>query len=393
MVYRLENKIQHYAWGGQVFIPDLLGLKNEAKLPYAEIWMGTHHRGESELLFEGEMITLSEYIAHAPNEILGAETARQFQGKLPYLFKVLAVRKMLSIQVHPTKSVAEKGFEDENKRGIPISAKNRNFRDNNHKPEVMIALTEFWLLHGFKSIEAIEAVLEEVPEFHFLKKSFEEKNVFQLYKTIMELPAMRVNEYLMPLKTRLEEQDWDKSDPNYWAKLGFEQHTFNGNLDKGIFSVYLYNLVHLQKGQGIYQAANIPHAYLEGVNIELMASSDNVLRGGLTYKHVDVPELLKNLSFESVTPAILKGKVVGDYELIFPTEAPDFEASMICLPQGHFYKKQNDQSPETIIVLAGKVKINHETYTRGESCFVSAGTAYEIESMESAELYKAYVPK
>ncbi len=392
MVYRLSNKVQNYAWGGQTFIPELLGLDNEAKQPFAEIWMGTHHRGESEILFDGEMTTLSEYIASAPDQILGAVTAQKFRQELPYLFKVLDVQKMLSIQVHPTKLVAERGFADENKRGVPISAKRRNFRDDNHKPEVMIALTEFWLLHGFKSAEAIDAILEEVPEFHFLKKSFEEKSIFKLYKTIMELPSMRVNEYLMPLKIRLEKGNWDKSHPNYWAKLGFEQHTFNGNLDKGIFSIYLYNLVHLQKGEGIYQAANIPHAYLEGVNIELMASSDNVLRGGLTYKHVDVPELLRNLFFESVTPAILKGKVVGNYELVFPTEAPDFEVSMICLPKEKIYKKQNNQSPETIILLQGKVKINHETYIKGESCFIPVGTDYQIEAIETAELYKAYVP-
>jgi mannose-6-phosphate isomerase len=366
---------------------------NPDNKPFAELWMGTHHNAESEVILNNETIPLSQFIAANPIEKIGKATAEKFNNKLPYLFKVLDVNEMLSIQSHPTKEAAEIGFAKENEMGIPLTAKHRNYKDDNHKPEVMVALTEFWLLHGFKSIEGIDEVLNSVPEFSFLKPSFAEKNTFDLYKTIMELPQERVNEILEPLRNRLDAQDnIPKSSADYWAKLGFEQHTHNGNLDKGIFSVYLYNLLKLEKGQGIYQAANVPHAYLEGVNIELMSNSDNVFRGGLTVKHVDVPELLKHLSFESVNPQILEGSQRSKMERVYPTIAPDFEVSCVEIQKGEIYHHQNDHAPEIYIVTEGALEVNGEAYKKGESCFVCAGEAYQFTTDSVARLYKATVP-
>jgi mannose-6-phosphate isomerase len=393
MPFRLYNKIQNYAWGGVVFIPNLLGIENKANEPFAELWMGTHHRGESEVQVGEQRLLLSEFIAKNPIETIGKATADKFENKLPYLFKVLAVKKMLSIQSHPAKKAAEIGFAYENEIGIPLTAKNRNYKDDNHKPEVMVALTEFWLLHGFKSIEGIEEVLNTVPEFEFLKASFKEKDIFHLYKTVMEIPQEQVNEILKPLQVRLSaKENISKSSADYWAKLGFEQHTHNGNLDKGIFSVYLYNLLKLEEGQGIYQAVNVPHVYLEGVNIELMANSDNVLRGGLTFKHVDLPELLKHLSFESVTPVILEGIQVSNNERVYKTIAPDFEVSCISIKEGEIYKNQNNDAPEIYIVTDGELTVNKEIYQKGESFFVSAGEIYDFNTKKRATLYKATVP-
>ncbi len=393
MPFRLYNKVQNYAWGGIVFIPNLIGVENTENKPFAELWMGTHHRGESEIQVGKQRLPLSQFIAENPIDRIGQATADKFDNKLPYLFKVLAVKKMLSIQCHPTKKAAEIGFAYENKIGIPLTAKNRNYKDDNHKPEVMVALTEFWLLHGFKSIQGIEEVLNTVPEFEFLKASFEEKDIFHLYKTIMELPQAQVNEILEPLKVRLNAQkNIPKLSADYWAKLGFEQHTHNGNLDKGIFSVYLYNLLKLEKGQGLYQAANLPHAYLEGVNIELMANSDNVLRGGLTFKHVDVPELLKNLNFEGITPAILEGTQISKNERVYKTIAPDFEVSCVSIKAGENYQNRNDNAPEIFIVTDGELTVNEESYKKGESFFINAGKTYDFNTKNIATLYKATVP-
>lgn len=392
MVYRLHNKVQNYAWGGFDYIPSLLKIDNTAQEPFAEIWMGTHHRGESEIEVAGNKQPLGNFIADAPTQKLGEATASKFDNKLPYLFKVLDVNKMLSIQAHPTKAIAEAGFADENERGIPVTAKHRNYKDDNHKPEVMIALTDFWLLHGFKSIEGIEEVLATVPEFAFLQESFQDKDIKTLYQTIMELPAEQVNEHLAGLYERLKDSNLEKNTADYWARLGFEQHTNNGNFDKGIFSVYLYNLVNLKKGQGIYQAAGIPHAYLEGANIELMANSDNVLRGGLTVKHIDVPELLKHLRFEGITPAVMDGERVSDFEVAYPTVAPDFEVSKVHIPEGQVYQHQNNNSPETVIVIEGQVTVDEEVFGQGDSFFVPAGNAYSVTANADAELYKAYVP-
>lgn len=392
-VLKLKNKVQHYAWGGFSYIPNLIGADNQNQEPFAELWMGTHNRGESVILHNEHEIPLSEFIAQSPSEILGKPTAEKFNNQLPYLFKILDVNKMLSIQAHPTKKAAEAGFERENKIGIPLTAKHRNYRDDNHKPEIMVAMTDFWLLHGFKSIDGIQQVLNEVPEFAFLKPHFEEKNIKQLYKSIMDLTQEEVNAALEPLRQRLNAtENIPKSSADYWAKLGFEQHTNAGNLDKGIFSVYLYNLVNLKKGEAIYQAANVPHAYLEGVNVELMANSDNVFRGGLTVKHVDTNELMQHLIFESVTPEILTGEAITNTETIYPTIAPDFEVAVVRLQPNLTFVSLNPNSCEIAIVLEGTVHVNDMNFKKGESFFIPADVHVNMSSDTNAEIYRAYVP-
>jgi len=392
-VLRLRNKVQHYDWGGRVYIQNLIGDKNPLQKPYAELWMGTHNRGESDIIINGKELPLSQFIAQAPQSILGKATAEKFKNQLPFLFKILAVKQMLSIQAHPTKAAALAGFARENALGIPLKAKHRNYRDDNHKPEIMVAITDFWLLHGFKSIEGINAVLNDIPEFQFLQPSFEKNDIKKLYQTIMELSKSQVNEVLEPLRLRLlEQENIPKSSPDYWAKLGFEQHTHEGDLDKGIFSVYLFNLLHLNKGEAIYQAANVPHAYLEGINVELMASSDNVFRGGLTVKHVDTKELLQHLIFDSITPKVFTGKAVSDFEVVYPTIAPDFEVSVVELPTNNTFTHHHSDSCCIAILLNGSVEIDNETFKRGDSFFVPADYKVDILATETTEIYKAYVP-
>ncbi|MGB0985251.1 MAG: mannose-6-phosphate isomerase, class I, partial [Saprospiraceae bacterium] len=308
-------------------------------------------------------------------------------------FKILDVKAMLSIQAHPTKKAAEKGFKRENKAGIPLTARHRNYKDDNHKPEIMVALTDFWLLHGFQSIEQIENVLKDIPEFNFLQPHFQEKNIRLLYQFIMELSQEEVNEALKPLFDRLNKvDDIPKSSADYWAKRGFIEHTHNGNYDRGIFSIYLYNLVFLKRGEAIYQAANVPHAYLEGVNVELMANSDNVLRGGLTIKHVDVNELLKHLFFEPVTPNIMKGDIISEFERVYKTVAPDFEVSRVYMEKDKIYQHKNFNSAEIVIFIEGSAMVNDILYKRGDSFFAPANTDYSIKSNETTAMYKAYVP-
>lgn len=400
-IYPFKGFIQHYAWGGKYFLPNLLEIANPEEKPFAELWMGAHHRGEGKIQKTEEEILLGEWILQKPVEILGASTAKQFDNQLPFLFKVLAVRKMLSIQSHPTKAQAIKGYTKENERGIPLTAFNRNFKDNNHKPEVMVALTDFWLLHGFRSVKAIEYILNTEPAFVALQPYFKEHSTFQLYRHIMEIPQAAVNRVLQPLAERLEklsidELDMDKAD--YWAKLAFRDYTKeNGDYDRGIFSIYFFNLVKLKKGEGIYQAAGIPHAYLEGVNVELMANSDNVFRGGLTPKHVDVPELLQHLVFESVVPKVLYGEAISTTEKVYRTPAPDFELREIQLNKNQIHENSAEASAAILIVMEGAVNVKHEnqafTRKRGEIFFVEAGSDYILNTLDTtALLYKAIVP-
>ena len=399
-IHPIKGAVQNYAWGGDSYIPKLLRIENADNQPFAEIWLGAHQRGPATLIDNGESISLNQWIAKN-QDALGEMVVEKFGNRLPYLFKVLDVNKMLSIQSHPTKKAAEIGFERENKAGISLTARDRNYKDDNHKPEVMIAMTDFWLLHGFKSADEIEAVLNEYSEFEPLRKYFVEKDIYHLYKTIMEMSQEEVDEILLPLKENLNRafrrNQLLKSRPSYWAALAFrDMELEGGHCDRGIFSIYLFNLVGLKKGEGIFQDAGIPHAYLEGVNMELMANSDNVFRGGLTVKHIDVKELLEHLVFEPVVPNILKGEEIQKGVKVFKTPAPDFELTQIELKDFQDYEAKEVVTPETLIVMKGEVMVDNgdEEYrmSRGDAFFVPAGASYSMISEGKAEIYKAAVP-
>ena len=151
----LKNQIQEYEWGSKTFIPDLLSSESPAKNPQAELWLGAHPRAPSEVMMSGKWKSLAECIDQEPKEILGQRVARHFDNKLPFLFKVLAAEKPLSIQAHPNKEQAESGYKRENRLKIPLSADIRNYKDNNHKPELICALSSFEGLKGFRKIEEI----------------------------------------------------------------------------------------------------------------------------------------------------------------------------------------------------------------------------------------------
>ncbi len=406
-VFPIRGAVQNYAWGGKEFIPKLMGVQNIDNQPFAEVWLGAHQRGPAMLKMNGKEISLKDFIEKNPN-VLGERVIKQFGKTFPYLFKVLDVNKMLSIQTHPSKEAAVRGYYAEEKAGIPITAFDRNYKDDNHKPEVMVALTEFWLLHGFKSLEAIEEVLKSVPEFkmlleyyqRILKKEVDNK-LYYFYKNLMEMSQKMVDEILQPLAERLS-LDFvagkiAKSSPDYWAALAFRDNMLDGgHFDRGIFSIYIFNLVCLQRGEGIFQDAGIPHAYLEGVNMELMANSDNVFRGGLTVKHVDVKELLEHVVFEPVTPNILTGTEIKQGVKVYETSAPDFELTRILLKDFQTYNCTEANSPEILIVMKGEVIVQSGAeefrLERGGAFFAPNGSEYTLVSDGTSEVFKAAVP-
>lgn len=406
-VFPIKGAIQNYAWGGKEFIPELMSLQNVDNQPFAEIWLGAHQRGPAQLNIDGEEISLKDFLEKNPTA-LGEKVINQFGKRLPYLFKVLDVKKMLSIQTHPTKEAAEIGFAREEKAGVSITAFNRNYKDDNHKPEVMVAMTEFWLLHGFKSLEAIEEVLKSVPEFKMLLEYYQrilqkevDHKLFHFYKNLMQMSQKMVNEILQPLAERLSldfaVKKIPKNSPDYWAALAFRDNMLEGgHFDRGVFSIYIFNLVCLQKGEGIFQDAGIPHAYLEGVNMELMANSDNVFRGGLTVKHVDVNELLEHVIFETVTPKILTGTEIERGVKVYQTPAPDFELTRIFLENEETYFCKKIMTPETLMVMEGEVIVQSENeefrLTRGGVFFATSGAEYKLVSVGASEIFKAAVP-
>lgn len=394
-VFYLKGKVQHYAWGGYSYIPQLLGQPEDGK-PAAEYWMGAHQSAPSELETPEAPVLLNEFIAANPGEILGPDAATRF-GELPYLFKILDVKDMLSIQVHPTKAEAEKGFARENEAGIPLNAPHRNYKDANHKPEIMVALSEFWLLHGFLPEEKLKKVLQEVPELRSLAGVYEKEGYFGLYKNVMEMPQEQVNSLLRPLAERVlpdyRAGKLQKNDPAFWTGRAIDNDPAGlERLDRGIFSIYFFNIVYAAPGEAVFQDAGIPHAYLEGQNAELMANSDNVLRGGLTPKHIDVPELLKHTRFEAVHPNILKGEAIHDgQERIYPTPAPDFVISTILLQPTQVYK-HTTTAPETWIVQSGQGSVNELAIQKGTSIFIPFGQSYTVVAQTELVIFKASIP-
>jgi mannose-6-phosphate isomerase len=321
-IYYLEGVVKHYDWGGYSFIPSLLATDNKSKQPYAEYWLGTHPLGISQ-------VQLNSFTKKRLDELA---------GHLPYLFKAQEVKEMLSIQAHPSREAAEKEFARENALGIPLDVPYRNYKDPNHKPEMLVALGDFWLLHGFKPEQELVYTLLNVVELRELLPVFNATGYAGLYKYVMEMPQPEVNRILQPLVDNLlpvtETTEADKMDEDYWVAKAARTFTRNGNIDRGIFSIYLFNLVHLNRGEAIFQDAGVPHAYLEGYNVELMANSDNVLRGGLTSKHVDVPELLKHVKCMPTRVKIIEAAPARNGGKIYPVCVPDFSIEVFELQAG-----------------------------------------------------------
>jgi mannose-6-phosphate isomerase len=342
---------------------------------------------------------LNEYLRQQPEARLGSAVVSRF-GRLPYLLKILDVKDMLSIQVHPTKKNAELEFAAENTKAIALSAPDRNYKDDNHKPELMLALSEFWLLHGFKPEEDLIGVLASVPELNFLQSVFATGGYKGLYKLVMEMPQEEVNAVLKPLLDRIlplyKTEKLRKNAEDFWAARAALTYNEGEKIDRGIFSIYFFNLLRVLPGEALFQDAGLPHAYLEGQNVEIMANSDNVLRGGLTPKHVDVPELLKHVRFEATNPHIIREDHNPGHIVVYKTPAPDFELSKISLQAGERVTIQS-WSVEIFLLLEGKVQVVDE----GEGFSRSPGEAFiafdhakiNLRADKDTVLYRASVPK
>lgn len=381
-VYAIKGVVQHYDWGGTDFIPALLGQVNAAKKPYAEYWMGSHPKSPSELISETGTWSLADRV------------------QLPYLFKVLDVSDMLSIQVHPSKAAAELEFARENSEKIPLDSPKRNYRDENHKPELAYALSEFWLLHGFKPRQKLIHILRAVPEFAGLHELFLRDGYLGLYKKVMGMPQDEVNAILQPLLDRIvplyEKGVLHREEEDYWAARAAITFNRDDQVDRGIFSVYFFNIVKLEPGEAIFQDAGIPHAYLFGQCMELMANSDNVLRGGLTTKHIDVKELMKHVKCEPLEPQKLAGAWINGVEKLFETPAPDFQLSEIRLLAGAVPVGFTAAGPEIWFNLSGTTQFQCRgrelTLQKGEAAYAESGVYFEILSTNGSRLFKAGAP-
>ena len=394
----MKNTVQEYAWGSFTAIAELLGNDSPSKTPQAELWMGAHPKAPSMVKCDGNWISLFELIEKNPDHILGKKVAGKFNNRLPYLFKVLAAAKPLSIQAHPSRDQAKQGFERENRQGIPIDAYNRNYKDDNHKPECICAQTVFWALNGFRKISSIVGLMEKIcPQG--LKKQLDtlrgQQSPIELknfFRTLMTMNHKQQTQIIAHAVSNAEK--FTDDDPAYKWMIDLHKEYPS---DIGVFSPILLNLICLKPGQAMFLPAGELHAYLDGVGIELMANSDNVLRGGLTPKYIDIPELLNVLNFEEREVNILETKQINECEWVYASYAEEFVLSIMHVKQGMIYNSPAHSSIEILLCTNGSATIsdlgkNDEvTIDKGKSILIPAGiTKYSLKG--NATLYKAAVP-
>ena len=325
----LENPVRPYAWGSRTVIADLLGESVPSPHPQAEMWLGAHPGDPSRIVHpDGGRTSLLDALTGDPEGLLGAERSSRWEGRLPFLLKVLAADEPLSLQAHPSLDQAREGFARENSAGIAIDASDRNYRDANHKPELICALTEFHALVGFRDPVETLGLLRalDVPELsahvELLAAQPGPDGLRALFTTWITLPQSMLDELVPALQKgavalAAAGGDWARE-----ARTALElSERYPG--DAGVLAALLLNRVVLAPGEALFLPAGNLHAYLAGAGIELMANSDNVLRGGLTPKHVDVPELLRVLDFTSGPPPVHAGQPEGKWRR-YDTPAEEF---------------------------------------------------------------------
>lgn len=386
---KLTNTVQHYAWGSKTALTSLYGIPNPANQPMAELWMGAHPNGSSIVEDDrGYTRSLQEVIAEQTTTLLGDAVATRF-GELPFLFKVLCAGQPLSIQVHPNRQAAQAGFAKENAAGIPRNAAARNYKDGNHKPELVYALTPFVALNGFREFAQIVSLLQPLADAHpaivgFLAQP-QADTLRQLFAALLAMAGDEKSYALARLKQQMADgqgEPWDtmRTIATYYPD------------DCGLFSPLLLNLIKLMPGEAMFLFAETPHAYLEGVGLEIMANSDNVLRAGLTEKYIDIPELIANVVFkEKPASQWLTAPISEGAALHFPVPVDDFAfsvypltASDTVLPAG---------SAAILFCIAGDVSLSDgEQFLQlvaGESVFIGASEP-EIVVSGTGQLARAY---
>jgi mannose-6-phosphate isomerase len=392
-IHRLDNQVMAYPWGSADGLSKTLDIGNPGSGPRAELWMGAHPRGASELLLPEGKRRLDQAIASDPEGMLGADCLARFGAQLPFLFKALSAERPLSIQVHPDKGRAERGFARENANGIPVDAPTRNYRDPNHKPEVSVALLPFEALSGFRPIEEIIAFSPLYASGGIVKNlerlgsqpSRVELSLF--FYSLMSVGAEEKTKLLEDLLPKLTEalgsESLSAADRSALAWVSRLAELWPGDI--GALMPLLLNHLVLEPGQGIYIAPGEPHAYLLGTCLELMANSDNVIRGALSDKHIDMMEFISALSFSAGKPRLLEragaaaGAGAGAAEGVYNCPVEDFLLSAV--RPGTALAATG---PEIVLAGEGPLLLRNGGGTlelrRGQSAFVRADAgSYDIQ--------------
>ncbi len=382
--YRLRNAVQYYAWGTrgpEAFIPRLLGLDAEPGTPYAELWMGVHPKGPSEVLTEEGAIHLRELLARHPRPMLGEAVVTQFGATLPFLFKVLSIREALSIQAHPTRAQA----------AVLHARDPQHYPDDNHKPEVAIALDELTALMGLKQGDALAEALRRYPEIAAFAGEGEVAGTARRLLRRAEADPSALDGAITRLAQRLARSPSLREEEHLFLTL---RQKYTGP-DVGLFMLLLMRLIHLRRGEAVFIPPGMPHAYLRGNIIECMANSDNVVRVGLTPKYKDTQALLEILD-DAAQPYFVPPEQVNALERCYRPPVAEFHLRSWHLPAGKEATIEGG-TPRILLLLRGAVRLRWaegETPGRqGESFFLPAALpGVAMEATSEAELFAAEVP-
>ncbi|GAA2960727.1 MULTISPECIES: mannose-6-phosphate isomerase, class I [Streptomyces] len=386
---RLSNTVRPYAWGSTTAIPELLGTAPTGE-PQAEMWMGAHPGAPSRLTRPTETGTeqsLSDIIAADPERELGPAAVRAFGPRLPFLLKLLAAGAPLSLQVHPDLAQARAGYADEERRGIPVDAPHRAYKDANHKPELICALTPFEGLCGFRRPAEAAALVGALgvdslkPYVDLLRAHPEEAALREVLTAILTADPAEM--------ARTVEEAAEAAERLGGAHAPYAQIARHYPGDPGVIAAMLLNHVQLQPGEAMFLGAGVPHAYLGGLGVEIMANSDNVLRCGLTPKHVDVPELLRIVRFEATDPDILRPEASSTGEELYETPVDEFRLSRYVLPGGADPVDLTAPAPQILLCTAGSPRAGELTLVPGEAAFVPADEPVEVTG--TGTLFRATV--
>jgi mannose-6-phosphate isomerase len=381
----LDNPIQNYAWGSRTSLAKLLG-RPPANTPEAELWIGAHPKASSRL---SDGRSLLDAIRADPVGMLGPEVRGRFGARLPFLLKVLAVETPLSLQAHPNLEQAARGFAREELAQVPLDDPARTYKDDNHKPELLCALTPFEALSGFRppneAAELFESLgVQSIDISAELRTGRPDalKLAFSRLMTLADGERGRVTSDVLSRCERATHSGPFAASLGWAVKLAAR---YPGDI--GAVASLLLNHVSLAPFDALFLEAGRLHAYLCGTGVEVMANSDNVLRGGLTPKHVDVPELLRVLAFDSPPVQPTPTDTLASGEVRYLTPAAEFSLSRIDLGPAHGFHADG-QGPEILLCIDGQASVEigprapaaPRPLRRGQACFLSASSgAYKLE--------------
>ncbi|GGU46772.1 mannose-6-phosphate isomerase, class I [Streptomyces lavendofoliae] len=373
----LTNTVQPYAWGSTTALPELMGTPPTGE-PQAELWMGAHPAAPSRVERDGHTLPLDRVIAADPARELGSAGLRRFGPRLPFLLKLLAADAPLSLQVHPDLAQAAAGFAVENALGVPVDAPHRNYRDGHHKPEMIVALTPFDGLCGFRAPRGCADLLDrlDVPGLRpfgaALRDGDDEAALREVFTAFLSPPAGLVGEVTGAVAREAAREGPHRADLGAYLAIA---RAHPG--DPGLLGALMLRYVRLAPGEALHLGAGVPHAYLSGLGVEIMASSDNVLRCGLTSKHVDPDELLKVVRFSALPTPVLVPRAEGD-EQVYPAPVDDFRLSRLVLTTPLRPRPLAPGAPQILLCTQGEAHVA----SAGASLTIGPGRAVYVPAWE-----------